>query len=197
MPMKATKRAFLVRVLGEERTKALLAALPRMEAELEDAGIAWKSITAMGEAMQAGKAEEAVIAAPAPGLAGATSFQGADQFQQAADLESNAEAEISTFRSILDNIFADVDLEMAEKLARVEATASDLAKRLRKGGGEKSLEPAPIGIGAAVYVQDLGLASGVKALDAEAATAVKSLEGSPAPAAGIVSDLIRQGAING
>lgn len=207
--MKPEKHAFLVSVLGAERTKRLLDALPAMEKALMDAGIAWKQVADLElDALRAvcsgpgcataskADGEEGVVIA-APGLAGATTFAAADQFTEAAALEVAAEVEIETFRALLDNIFSDVDLAMGEKLERVQATASDLAERLGSVGekavttGQKDAARPP----AAGYVDDLCAASGVKALDAETAQAVKSLQASPQPATGIVAALLAGGAI--
>ena len=218
MPLRAHRGAELVNLIGEAKVRALEERLPLVEKQLEDMGVGWKSTDAQalrtalcvgpgcdGDGVGVGYAvdgeETAVLVAPAPRLAGATTFAAADQFDEAAALEANAEAEISTFRQLLDNIFSDVDLAMSAKLERVQATASDLAARLGKGAGEKALAaPAPPAavatVAAARYVADLGLASG-PALDAEAVEAVKALEGSPQPAAALVSELIRQGAVQG
>lgn len=205
MPLRAHKRALLVNLIGEAKVRALEERLPELEKQLEESGIGWKSADALRAALCVGPGvgvgyavdgeEAAVMVAPAPALGGATSFPDADQFDEAAALEANAEAEISTFRALLDNIFAEPDLAMSAKLERIQATASDLAKRLGKGAAEKALEPATPA--AAVYAFDLGLTSGVKALDDESAEAVKSLQDGVHPAGRIVADLLTQGAVQG
>ena len=202
--MRDHKRALLVNLIGEAKVRALEERLPELEKRLEESGIGWKSADALRTALCVGPGcpdpsgskadgeETAVMVAPAPALGGAISFPDADQFDEAAALEANAEAEITTFRQLLDIIFSAPDLAMSAKLERIQATASDLAKRLGQGAGEKAEPATP----AAPYVADLGLASG-PALDAEAVEAAKALEGSPQPAAALVFELIRQGPVQG
>ncbi len=188
MSFRAEKRAFLVRVLGEERVRALERDLPAAEKMLEDAGIAFK-------------ADGEMIGLP---LGGATSFGAADVYQKASATAQETLDLVDIFRLITSNILADDSLEVADRPALLEAAAGEFGRRLQGLGTEALKELAPRAAtalkaaesGVQPYVDDLvGVGTGVKALDDASTEAVKGLEDSPAPASGIVADLLRQGPI--
>lgn len=212
MGMKAKKHAFLVSVLGAERTEALLDFLPVMEARLEEAGIGWKEVAALEvEALRAvcqgpscataskGDGEEAVVevvdVAPAP-LGGATSFAEADDYMRAQEQDAMIHDQEYVFRTIFDNVMAGDDA-MNAKVARIERASVELAARLRPPVGEKTAaigQKQVAGSPAQPYVDDLaGGGQDVKALG-EAGEKAAQLEASGDPAAPYISELLLQGA---
>ena len=116
MPLKPHKRRFLVAVLGEERTEALLARLPVMERALEEAGIGWKDV---GDGLP---------------LGGATSWEAVDAFGQGMEVLEMAD----TFSIIISNVMAS-DMSTEEKASLVSQAADDLEDRLGQVSiGEKA-----------------------------------------------------------
>jgi hypothetical protein len=187
MPFGEAKRAFLVRVLGEERVARLEEDLPRAEKMLEEMGIAFKD-------------DGAIVGRP---LGGAVSFAQADAYTKASQAAQETLDLVDVFHIITSNVLTDDELKAADKPALLKAAATEFGARL-SGLGKKELEeltPRMVKVGegqkagdfgGAKYVADLLAGSGVKSLNDEAAQEVEALRG---PAAGIVRDLLRQGAI--
>ncbi len=205
MPLKPEKRAFLVRVLGEERTKALTDALPKMERALMEAGIGWKELDSLKAAICTGPdcatgfadtVTEVVATVAIP--VGPTTFEEAEKEDAAREKGAEVRSLTAVFEMLVGNIMALQQAEAAEKIKLLAKAVEELKSRLGKVGS-KALVPSAGGFGGAKYVQDLlGSGSGTNSADAVAAEAeAKRLRNSDQPTAGIVADLLTGGAVQG
>lgn len=200
MPLRPEKRAFLVRVLGEARVKALEEGLPRAEKQLEAMGIGWKEAASLKAAIcpegpdcatgYATDLEEVVAVAVPAG--GPTSFEEVEAEDAAREEAAEARSLTATFDMLIGNIMNLPEADAAAKLKLLEQAMTELKARVVKVGS-KALASSP----AARYVQDL-VGGGTGAKDVDQATVqaeAKRLAESGAPAAAIVGDLLLHGAV--
>ncbi len=202
MPMKPEKRAFLVRVLGEERVKSLEEALPLMEQRLMASGVGWASlddaeelraiVCPEGPDCATGFADTVteVVVVPA---GGPVTFEELEKEDAAREKGAEVRSLTATFEMLISNIMGLPVEDQAKKVKLLEKAVGELKSRISRVG-EKAL-----GSGAGVYVADLvGGGSGAKSADQAAVEAeAKRLEESRAPAAALVSALMRGGAVPG
>ncbi len=189
MPFAESKRKFLVRVLGEERTAALEKMLPEMEARLESSGVGWKDAGTLKVALESPERvgvgysddEPEVVVAVLPGP---TTFAEAEAAEAAREKGAEVRSLTSIFEMLLTNIMALPEAEAASKVKLLEQAMRDLTGRISKVGA-KSLASSP----AAPYVALLtGSGSAIKSVE------VEELQG---PASRIVRDLLTGGAVQG
>ena len=189
--MRPEKRAFLVRVLGAERTRWLLQRLPEAEKALEEMGVAFKD-------------DGALVGRP---LGGATSFGQADAFLKASEAAERTLTLVDVFRVVTSNVLASNELKAADKPALLKAAATEFGKRLGQlSKGEKALlerwipaskSGAPQASPAAGYVEDLLNTSVAPSEGDGEGESVKELREGGGPAADYVADLLTGGAVQG
>ena len=179
MPFGEAKRAFLIRVLGLERVKALEDMLPRMERELEARGIGFKDADSLREVMIGYTDDEPEVMVVAP--TGPTSFDEAEAADEAREEGAEVRSLTATFEMLVSNIMAPGEAEATEKVKLLAKALEELKSRVVKVGSKALANPA------APYVALLaGGGSAIKS------TEVEELQG---PAASLVGQLLRYGAV--
>ncbi len=93
--------------------------------------------TSVGE-----KCYECDVVVPFPMFGGSQSFAEVDQWREAAQAEQNVGSLTFEFREIMDNIFADDELEMTAKLARINSAIDEMKERIDDPEASKAASEA-------------------------------------------------------
>lgn len=203
MPLRSEKRAFLVGVLGEERTKVIEEKLPQAEKALEELGIGWKEAAAIGEALS-GEVPAAEVPAPAaaapaaataavPAAPVAATAAPAPAAQASAEAKPPKEEEEPPEADVLKDGLAELLVGQKEQGDRIAQLASDVAL-LQQTDEEKIAAKVAPRATKAIGAERPSQAAGTVAKQQEKiAEAVKEEGEGEGPAGAYVEDLIKLG----